>query len=120
MRAREASRLTACKSNLKNISTAAETYSTDYDGVYPGSTTVAEIKSGTGSLGTLANNYLQKDLKCPAAADYYYFQKSTDGTKYTIYCPARQGSGSSSTNKHKKNNVAGGPALDSEIGIVEW
>lgn len=121
MRAREASRLTACKSNLKNIATAAETYSTDYNGVYPGSSTKAEIKSGTGSLGRLAKDYLQKDLKCPAAAAYYTFAKSGDGVKYWVYCPANSNSGASGvSNKHRKNNVAGGPYLDSEAGISEY
>jgi len=68
MRAREASRLTACKSNLKNISTAVETYSNDNDGLYPGGTvsslTATEIKSGQSSgIGTLQDNYIQKVTK---------------------------------------------------------
>ena len=64
MRAREASRLTACKSNLKNISTSIETYSNDFDGVYP--------TEAAGPIGTLVNNYLQKAMVCPTRRAVYY------------------------------------------------
>jgi len=118
MRAREASRLTACKSNLKNISTAAETYAADYNGVYPGAAgSEKEVKSGEGNgLGTLANNYLQKELKCPVKPNYYKYTLTTDGVAYWIYCPAR----GNTTPQHVKNNRGGGPGLDSRVGIVEW
>ncbi|MGC8816149.1 MAG: DUF1559 domain-containing protein, partial [bacterium] len=122
MRAREASRLTACKSNLKNISTAVETYSNDYDGLYPGnSTTLTEIKSGAANgIGTLQDQYISKTLLCPAAAQrYQYALSNASGTGYWIYCPAAQGAQNQASRKHRKNNQQGGPVLDSAIGIIE-
>ncbi|MCX7871018.1 MAG: DUF1559 domain-containing protein [bacterium] len=122
MRAREASRLTACKSNLKNISTAVETYSNDYDGLYPGnSTTLANITAnGTNGIGTLQTQYIQKTLLCPAAAKVYqYALSNASGTGYWIYCPAAVGATDQATRRHRKNNQQGGPALDSAIGIIE-
>ncbi len=122
MRAREASRLTACKSNLKNISTAVETYSNDNDGVYPGDTTFREIRSGAPSgLGTLAQTYIGKDLKCPAAAAFYTYRLATaSGAGYWIYCPAAPGSEATGvTRRHRKDNRDGGPIFDSATGIKE-
>jgi prepilin-type N-terminal cleavage/methylation domain-containing protein len=122
MRAREASRLTACKSNLKNISTAAETYSNDYDGLYPGNTTFQEITfSANSGVNTLANTYIGKILNCPAAARPYTYRLSTDsGAGYWIYCPAATGSGANGVNrKHRKYNKNGGPIFDSATGIQE-
>lgn len=125
MRAREASRLTACKSNLKNISTAVETYSNDYDGLYPGSgTNLVPIDANQGNgINTLQTQYIQKTLLCPSAAKVYQYALSNNsGTGYWIYCPAAKGAnGASSGNsrRHRKNNQVGGPALDSAIGIIE-
>jgi prepilin-type N-terminal cleavage/methylation domain-containing protein len=122
MRAREASRLTACKSNLKNISTAVETYSNDNDGIYPGDTNFKEIKSGeTLGIGTLASTYIGKTLNCPAAAKPYTYRLATaSGAGYWIYCPAAPGSGASGVSrKHRKNNNDGGPIFDSATGIQE-
>ncbi len=47
--------LTGCKSNLKNIGTALEMYSTDHDGNYPG------------SLDELYPEYLRREPICPKA-----------------------------------------------------
>jgi hypothetical protein len=52
--------LTACKSNLKNIGTAAEMYSTDHDGEYPV------------SLDELVPKHLDKLPECPAAEKMSY------------------------------------------------
>jgi type II secretion system protein G len=123
MRAREASRLTACKSNLKNISTAVETYSNDWDGLYPGGTSgitsLTEIKSGASSgLGTLQDDYIQKTTKCPTAKANYYFAQ-TQSVKYWIYCAASKQANQSVPKHVKANNKKGGPVLDSQTGISD-
>ena len=58
IRARAQGQVTACKSNLKNIATALEMYSTDYGGRFP-----TAIASG----GALTPNYLRTLPTCPAA-----------------------------------------------------
>lgn len=55
-----ASPLTACKSNLKNIGTALEIYSTDHNGQYPG------------SLDELYPEYLKREPSCPQAKHATY------------------------------------------------
>ncbi len=52
--------LTICKSNLKNIGTALEMYSTDYSGHYPR------------NLGLLVPNYLKALPVCPTAGYVTY------------------------------------------------
>lgn len=52
--------MTACKSNLKNIGTALEMYSTDNGGKYPE------------GLDALTPNYLKTIPQCPAAASMTY------------------------------------------------
>ena len=122
MRAREASRLTACKSNLKNISTAVETYSNDWDGLYPGGTdgqnrTQLPALSGAGGAGlqALVNDYIQKDTLCPTAKARYHFGQ-TASLRYWIYCPGARIVGGT-VPRHNKNNRLGGPILDSQTGI---
>jgi hypothetical protein len=122
MRAREASRLTACKSNLKNISTSVETYSNDYDGLYPGNTDFQEITpNGRNGVNTLASTYIGKTLNCPAAARPYTYRLATaSGAGYWIYCPAAPNSNANNvTRRHRKDNRDGGPIFDSAIGIQE-
>ena len=123
MRAREASRLTACKSNLKNISTAVETYSNDWDGLYPGGTsgitTPQKVKpdAENDSIKTLQNDYIQKVTKCPTAKEYYYFSQS-QSVRYWIYCPASPKAENDSVPKHvKAGGKKGGPILDSQTGV---
>ncbi len=60
IRARARGQLTACKSNLKNIGTALEMYSTDWSGKYPTSTSV------------LTPNYLKTLPECPASGHNSY------------------------------------------------
>ncbi len=82
MRAREASRLTACKSNLKNLSTGIETYSNDFDGLYP---------STQQHITSFMNNYMQKPILCPTREMYVGIDivcPMLGGTTYAIYCPA--------------------------------
>ena len=64
--------LTACKSNLKNIGTALEMYSTDWDGNYPT------------SLTPLTPNYLKTIPECPTAATTTY---AVAFGKYAPYNP---------------------------------
>ena len=60
VRARAQGELTACKSNLKNIGTALEMYSTDYSGRYPN------------EMDLLTPNYLRNIPECPAAEEVTY------------------------------------------------
>lgn len=122
MRAREASRLTACKSNLKNISTAVETYSNDYDGLYPGGTggttaTLPEPGSTTDAINTLATNYIGKKTKCPVQKGNYVFQQS-QSVMYWIYCPAAKAIGNTPAHT-SAGGKKGGPYLDSQQGIID-
>lgn len=59
IRARARGSLTACKSNLKNIGTALEMYSTDNHGLYPK------------SMSALTPNYLKTFPECPNAGMTY-------------------------------------------------
>jgi len=125
MRAREASRLTACKSNLKNISTAVETYSNDWDGLYPGGTggiaSITKIESGSSntSIKTLQDDYIQKTTKCPTAKEHYFFSQ-TQSVRYWIYCAAAKKANQTSVPKHvKAGGKKGGPILDSQTGISD-
>ena len=75
--ARSQGQLTACKSNLKNIATALEMYSTDFDGLYPQ------------DLGKLAPNYLRTIPTCPSAgvdtySESYYHDLKPD--LFAIHC----------------------------------
>lgn len=60
IRARSRGQLTACKSNLKNIGTAFEMYSTDWSGKYPS------------TIALLTPNYLKSIPECPAAGSVTY------------------------------------------------
>lgn len=66
---------TRCKSNLKNLGTAMEMYSTDYDGCYPD------------SLSQLTPNYLKTIPTCPAAEKVTYRQGfASQEDAYTLMC----------------------------------
>ena len=65
IRARSRGQLTACKSNLKNIGTAFEMYSTDFSGMYPK------------SMDLLTPNYLKTIPECPSAGRVTYTMKTT-------------------------------------------
>lgn len=60
VRAKARGQLTACKSNLKNVSSALEMYATDYDGKYPT------------TLAALTPNYLKTLPECPSAGKANY------------------------------------------------
>jgi hypothetical protein len=78
--------LTACKSNLKNIGTALEMYSTDNGGKYPK------------GLDALTPKYLKTIPECPAAAAMTYqaqFGPGAEGNTekyldfYTVCCAGK-------------------------------
>lgn len=69
--------LTACKSNLKNIGTALEMYSTDYGGRYPD------------RMQRLTPNYLRVIPTCPLAGSDTYsdsYSRSTEPDGYRYCC----------------------------------
>lgn len=83
IRARAQGQCTACKSNLKNIGTALEMYSTDYEGRYPPSMDCLTRK--VGNMGP----YLTRIPMCPAAQRDTYsssYQVSSAPDMYTFWC----------------------------------
>jgi hypothetical protein len=75
LRARASGCLTACNSNLKNIGTACEMYSSDNAGHYPP------------SLSHLTPGYLKTLPTCPAAGQVTYAYTSHSGPDvYTAWC----------------------------------
>lgn len=67
LKARAQGQLTACKSNLKNIGTAAEMYATDNGGRYPQQETdFTATDAGSGAGG---GAYMKSIPMCPAAGD---------------------------------------------------
>lgn len=75
--ARAQGQFTACKSNLKNIGTACEMYSTDYQGKYPANLTL------------LTPNYLKTIPQCPAAGSDTYsstFKSTANPDYYEVAC----------------------------------
>jgi prepilin-type N-terminal cleavage/methylation domain-containing protein len=122
MRAREASRLTACKSNLKSLSTAMETYSNDYDGMYPGGTgggTITQAGNNNDSANTpsgassFRRDYVGKRMNCPTARSTdYRIIIGTGGITYVVHCPSVF-----ADPRHRQGPQTGGPVLHSTVGI---
>lgn len=71
-------RLTACKSNLKNLATALEMYASDYGGAYPPRL----------ELLTQGNSYLKTIPTCPAAGRMTYEYRVIPGKtrNFEMYC----------------------------------
>ena len=109
IRARAQGQLTACKSNLKNIGTAMEMYSTDWSGKYP---------SDTGGLSALSPNYLKTLPECPAAGTMTYGAQfsgplNTGGFQDYYYVSCDSGN-------HTAVSVSGNyPAYDGIQGLIE-
>jgi hypothetical protein len=77
-RARAAGELSPCKSNLKNIGTALEMYSTDNYGRYP-------VR-----LEMVTPNYIRVIPTCPyARKQSYVYVRRENPDVYTIYCSGR-------------------------------
>lgn len=112
IRARAQGQLTACKSNLKNIGTAAEMYSTDWSGKYSGNYTL------------LTPNYLKVGPECPTAGSDTYSGNWKTGPNvigntvapiYTDYYYVSCG-----TDVHLSVAVTGAyPAYNGVTGLIE-
>jgi type II secretory pathway pseudopilin PulG len=103
VRTRSQGRLTGCKSNLKNLASAIESYSTDNGGRYP---TV---------LSKLAPNHIQSIPSCPSAgSNTPYstgFTSASNPDAYTLVC---------SGNFHAELNLPNGyPQYYSATGLVD-
>lgn len=106
VRARGQGHLTACKSNLKNIGTACEMYSTDNSGRYP--TALSALTSG--AMG----GYLKTIPTCPAAGADTYTDSYSVGSNpdvFTVYC--------NGTNHAAVDVEANLPKYDSVQGLIE-
>lgn len=102
MRAKQHGQATGCKSNLKNIGTALEMYSTDHSGRYPK------------SLGELSPNYLRTIPTCPAVERDTYstsYQSAATPDAYTVFC-----SGANHTGVGIPPNF---PRYDSNRGLMD-
>lgn len=101
-RARCQGQLTACKSNLKNIGTSLEMFSTDHGGHYPR------------ELSEITPNYLKVIPTCPTAGKdtYSASYKSRRNPDYYFVCCGGS--------YHVKEGVPGNvPAYDSLQGLIE-
>jgi prepilin-type N-terminal cleavage/methylation domain-containing protein len=101
IRARAQGQLTACKSNLKNIGTACEMYSTDFAGRYP-----------VGGASLLTPNYLKTIPTCASAGSNTYttaFTATSNPDGYTFYC--------SGSNHLSANEAANYPQYNSTQGL---
>ena len=78
VRARSQGRVTACKTNLKNLAAATETYATDNAGRYPQ------------SLNRLPPHFIQTIPTCPSSGNNQCyiggFTSASVPDAYTIYC----------------------------------
>jgi len=84
IRARAQGQLTACKSNLKNIGTALEMYSTDNGGRFPT------------AAGGLCTAYLKQIPTCPSRGSDTYttgFVSASNPDAYTVDCKGSNHSG---------------------------
>lgn len=108
IRARAQGQLTACKSNLKNIGTAMEMYSTDWAGKYP-----------PGGLTALEPNYLKTIPECPAAGSNTYVMQlgstAPGNTGYQDYYYVECAGAN-----HTAVDVTGNyPAYNGIVGLIE-
>jgi type II secretory pathway pseudopilin PulG len=84
IRARAQGQVTACKSNLKNIGTAMEMYSTDNSGRY------------ASTITKLTPNYLKTVPTCASAGSNTYaggFTSTSNPDSYTVVCNGTYHSG---------------------------
>ena len=107
IQARAQGQTTACKSNLKNIGTALEMYSTDYSGNYPK------------DIGLITPNYLRDMPQCPKAgedtySESYQMEEPSEEQRwgsYSFYC--------SGENHAELGIPANYPAYNSVEGLIE-
>lgn len=111
IRARAQGQLTACKSNLKNIGTAMEMYSTDWNGKYP---------TDTGMAGQLTPNYLKTIPECPAVGSASYVATYGTGAAYNNNNYIDYYFISCATTNHNAVSVPSGyPQYDGISGLIE-
>lgn len=107
IRARASGQFTACKSNLRNVGTALEMYSTDHQGRYPP------------EVGRLAGDYLKSIPTCPSAGRSTYLQgyvaspavPGVSHDAYTVVCAG--------TNHKAVDAAANYPQYNSVQGLIE-
>ena len=100
-RTRHQGRLTGCKSNLKNIGTAVELYSSDSGGRFPN------------RLTDLERRYLKAIPTCPSAATNTYtrgYSNALNPDAYTVVC-----AGSHHSNLNQGENY---PQYTSTLGLI--
>lgn len=101
IRARAQGQFTACKSNLKNIATALEMYSTDAQGRYP--TTLSKLSDD--------QKYLRTIPTCASAGSDTYtaaYKAESNPDRYTVYCAGdNHAAVDAGTNYPQYNSVAG-------------
>jgi prepilin-type N-terminal cleavage/methylation domain-containing protein len=90
--ARNAAKLTSCKTILRNISTVVEMYSQDNEGKYPASNFIITL------TGNPLSGYIDKVYICPVAKANYEYKQINNGVSYNIYCPTYN-----NTLKHRTN-----------------
>jgi prepilin-type N-terminal cleavage/methylation domain-containing protein len=78
MRARSMAQFTSCESNLKNLATAAELYSTENQSRYP--TAIAK----------LVPQYIVSLPICPSCMQGYSYSFTTVPDAYTLWCGTAQ------------------------------
>ncbi|MDQ7825763.1 MAG: ankyrin repeat domain-containing protein [Candidatus Eremiobacteraeota bacterium] len=99
---REMGQATGCKSNLKNIGTALEMYSTDNEGRYPR------------SIKEVTPNYLRQLPTCPAAKKDTYsstYRVKTKPDEYLLFCKGEYHRKAGSKKDH--------PQYSSKEGLIE-
>lgn len=104
IRARAQGQSTACKSNLKNIGTALEMYSTDFSGRFPASA----------NLGSLTPNYLKTIPTCASTGQNTYsagFTSVSIPDAYTVVCSGPNHSGAGLSTNY--------PQYTSTQGLIE-
>ncbi|GMU55389.1 MAG: hypothetical protein AMXMBFR33_45350 [Candidatus Xenobia bacterium] len=105
--------MTACKSNLKNLATALEMYSTD-NVVLGGPRGMDKLSPYPHSLGALTPNYLKILPNCPAAQKDTYsptYQRAEQPEAFTVRCGGM--------NHSQANTPAEFPRYDSYQGLIE-
>jgi len=78
-------KLSACKSNLKNIAAALDMYAGDNNDTYPTTGTTPAADAGV----LITAGYMQKGVTCPVSKTDYTYTMLID--VYTVSCPAPTG-----------------------------
>jgi prepilin-type N-terminal cleavage/methylation domain-containing protein len=101
VKARAQGQLTSCKSNLKNIGTACEMYSADFNGRYPGDFT-----------GLTSGSYMRVIPRCPlTAGEDYNYESQENPDWYGLSCDNGDHTQAGLTGK-------GYPQYDSSAGLI--